>query len=398
MKKVVAILLIVILLGVVIYFSGRGVISLRQGTEPTPIVLDTAVAPQEVAITVNGQVVPERWVELAFGRSGKVEDVAIRVGDMVQQGDVLARLEAEDLSLDLLEAQQDLALQEARLAQTKAKAVPQPEEIAAAEAELASARASLEELRSLPDPVEIEEARIRLEITKDDLWAAQASRDAVARNPGVRGGAELDQANARVAAAEMNVRLAELAYKRAQEGPDPAQIKASEARLAQAEAALAALRRGISKEEIRVLEIQVEQAKARLEKLRKTQQEMQEASEIVAPFAGTIVSVEVRPGEFVSGQKPVITLADTSEFKIETTDLDEWDLKRVRIGELLDVKVPGLDNRILPARVVSIAPRATTLPTGDVGYTVTLALEKQDPGLRWGMSVRIEFPAPKISE
>jgi len=31
------------------------------------------------------------------------------------------------------------------------------------------------------------------------------------------------------------------------------------------------------------------------------------------------------------------------------------------------------------------------LPTGDVAYKVTIALDEFDPQLRWGMSVRVEF-------
>jgi len=52
-----------------------------------------------------------------------------------------------------------------------------------------------------------------------------------------------------------------------------------------------------------------------------------------------------------------------------------------------------LEGRVLPVRVVSISPESVTLPTGDTGYMITLSLDKQDPELRWGMTVRIEFRA-----
>jgi hypothetical protein len=40
--------------------------------------------------------------------------------------------------------------------------------------------------------------------------------------------------------------------------------------------------------------------------------------------------------------------------------------------------------------VVDIAPRADILG-GDVVYGVTIALDEQPPGLRWGMSVEVEI-------
>ena len=58
-------------------------------------------------------------------------------------------------------------------------------------------------------------------------------------------------------------------------------------------------------------------------------------------------------------------------------------------------RVPALDNQVLPGLVVSLAPQATVLPTEDVVYKATIVLERQNPALRWGMTVRIDWPIPK---
>ncbi len=86
-------------------------------------------------------------------------------------------------------------------------------------------------------------------------------------------------------------------------------------------------------------------------------------------------------------------MIETNEFEIETTDVDEWALRRVRVGEIVDAYVMALEGRVLPVRVVSISPKSVTLPTGDIGYVVFLSLDRQYPDLRWGMTVRIEFRA-----
>ena len=400
MRRIAAIMLAIVVLGAAFYFGGRSILPLGgKSPEPTPAVLDASASPQEVAIIVTGRVVPKRWVELAFGRSGRIKDIPVEVGDTVEQDESLALLEPEDFSLDLRAAEQDLDLQEARLAQAKAKAEEmtssvEREDIVAAQAELAGEQAALEELLSLPSPTDVEEAEIRLEMAKADLQAVQSSRNALGGASDDDGTADVDEANAQVAVAEMIVKLAELDYRRAQEKPGKAQMKAAEARVARAEATLAALQRGVSDTDLRILELQVAQARTRLEQSRLERDAMLAASQITAPFPGLIVSVNAHPGEFVTGQVPIVLMADMSEFVVETTDLDEWDLKRVRIGESLDVKVAALENRILPARVTAIAPRATASSIGDVVYTITLALDKQDSELRWGMSVRVDFPPP----
>ena len=401
MRRVLVFVLVIAAVGTIAYFGGRGIL-LPGGRDSGsgPVVLDDSVAPQEAAIVVNGQIVPVRWIELAFGEGGKVAEVSVHVGDVVPEDQLLAQLEVEDLTLALRAAQQDLELEQARLTQAEASAsktarnVSALKEIAAAEAELASARASLAELLSPPDPKDVEEAWTRLEMAVLDSRLAQASLEEIAGGAEASGDADAQRLKTQAAKAEMAVKLAELDVQRAQEAPGDALVRAAEARVARAEARLTALQEGASKSGLRLMGIQVAQASTRLAQVQANQQRMLEDSRITAPYAGVVVSVDARPGEYVGAQMPVVTLADTSEFRVQTTDLDEWDLKRVRIGELLDVQIPGLDNRVVQARVIAIAPRATRLPTGDVGYTVTLAFQRHEPELRWGMSVRVGFPPP----
>ena len=396
MKRMVIVLLALVAIAAVAYFGGQNLV-VRQKAEPTPVVLDTGAGLLQ-AVTIHGRVVPVRWMDLAFGTGGRVGEISVNVGDVVSKGQVLARLEMCDSSLDVQIAEDDVAIQKARLAQ--ALATPEPEGIASARAELASAEAALARLRSEPNAHDVEVARLGLEAAKDNLWAAQASRDAVAASLKGGGGADLDGANARVAAAEVAVRLAELQYEAAQKGPTEDELRTAEARLAQAQENLARLLRPPAPEDLEVLRAGVRQAEARLKQVEQRQLEHEADAQIVAPFAGTITSVEVLPGEFAGAHEPILTLADLTEFRIETTDVDEWALRRVKVGEMVEAHVMALEGRVLPVRVESISPKAVTLPTGETGYMVTLSLDKQDPKLRWGMTVRIEFKAkgPQVRE
>lgn len=115
-------------------------------------------------------------------------------------------------------------------------------------------------------------------------------------------------------------------------------------------------------------------------------------SRLVAPFAGTVTAIQVTPGEFVQVGQTVLTLATLDDWRIETTDLSERDLRRVQVGQAAMVKVEALGVEV-PAVVVAIAPRADIVG-GDVVFKVTLRFASPPPGLRWGMSAEVQIAVP----
>lgn len=108
-----------------------------------------------------------------------------------------------------------------------------------------------------------------------------------------------------------------------------------------------------------------------------------------APFDGVVTNVAAAPGEAVNASQPVVVLASLDRLQIETTDLGERDVARIRRGQAAQVYVEALDMSF-PARVVRVVPRAERIG-GDVIFRLILALESQPPGLRWGMSAEVTF-------
>ncbi|HEX2997440.1 MAG TPA: HlyD family efflux transporter periplasmic adaptor subunit [Anaerolineales bacterium] len=53
---------------------------------------------------------------------------------------------------------------------------------------------------------------------------------------------------------------------------------------------------------------------------------------LTAPFDGTVASIDVVPGEFVPSDQAILTLATLNDLQVETTDLSERDITKVRIG------------------------------------------------------------------
>lgn len=130
---------------------------------------------------------------------------------------------------------------------------------------------------------------------------------------------------------------------------------------------------------------QADQARALLESARAN---LAQAS-LVAPFAGTVASIDVVPGELVQSDQIVLTLASLDDLQIETTDLSERDIHRVKIGQSVDIYVEALDIT-WPGKVIRISPIAETVG-GDVVFPVTIELDEQPAALLWGMTAEVRI-------
>jgi membrane fusion protein (multidrug efflux system) len=110
---------------------------------------------------------------------------------------------------------------------------------------------------------------------------------------------------------------------------------------------------------------------------------------LVAPFVGTVTTVDVQAGEYVNPGQVIITLAKLDELQIETTDLSELDVATVKIGQPATVFVEALNDNF-PGKVTAISPISNKIG-GDVVFKVTIKLEEQPEALLWGMSADVEI-------
>ena len=110
---------------------------------------------------------------------------------------------------------------------------------------------------------------------------------------------------------------------------------------------------------------------------------------LVAPFAGTIVEVDISPSEYVQPGQVIIKLAKLDDLQIETTDLSELNVAAVKIGQPAKVFVEAL-NENFSGKVTAISPISDTIG-GDVVFKVTIQLDEQPKDLLWGMSADVEI-------
>jgi RND family efflux transporter MFP subunit len=108
---------------------------------------------------------------------------------------------------------------------------------------------------------------------------------------------------------------------------------------------------------------------------------------LVAPYDATVADIKLVPGETVQQGQAVIALATLNNLQIETTDLSERDVLKVKVGEPANVTIDAL-NDTFTGKVISISPKADNRG-GDVVFKVTIALDEQPKGLLWGMTAEV---------
>lgn len=141
-----------------------------------------------------------------------------------------------------------------------------------------------------------------------------------------------------------------------------------------------------SQKHIEVAENEVARAQALVDSAKAT---LDAQSHLTAPFAGTVVSVDISPAETVTPGQVVIVIGDLSHFQIETTDLSERDVPSVKAGQAVHVFIDAL-GQTFEGKVVDISRISSTLG-GDVVYKVTIDFDQQPAGLLWGMSADVEI-------
>ncbi len=144
-------------------------------------IVEAFIGDLSAQVSATGRVLPRREAVLSFGSPGIVKEVMVEVGDRVQAGETLARLDDDALRRAVRSAEQNLRIQEANLAALKAE-TPE-EDIAAARASVAAAQARLDDLLAGPSEEELADAQAQLAAAQaqlDDLLAGPAREDVAA--------------------------------------------------------------------------------------------------------------------------------------------------------------------------------------------------------------------------
>ncbi|MGD0613305.1 MAG: HlyD family efflux transporter periplasmic adaptor subunit [Anaerolineales bacterium] len=349
---------------------------------PTPSVQSLGIS-----VTASGIVVPAQETQLAFVTGGNIKTVNVAAGDQVQAGQVLAQLDDTLQSIQLAQDNQTLLeLSSPTALATAQKAVAQDQQ------DLYNAQVALNNLTAQhSNQGLILSAQADLVLAQNNLNQAQKAYNQVPGDPTAN--ANKAYAYEQLYTAQQNYNHAEYMYNlytgKANQmtiDADTAQVALERAKLAEDQTLVAAL------SGTQVPENATGPGYAALLQAKLNVQTAQydlDATRLVAPFSGTVVSVNAVAGEYVAPETIMFVIADVGQLHVETTDLSERDIPRVEVGLQTTVLVNALGQEV-PGRVSLISPLADTLG-GDVVYKVTVELDKLPPGLRAGMSVEVQF-------
>ena len=261
--------------------AGYAILTVAIGSQPAPVakpVADPSRPPFETYIAGSG-ILEAVGQNIAIGSPlpRLALEVNVKVGDEVDEGAPLFRLDARDLQAEA--GVRKAALQSARARLERLKASPRPEEVPPAEARVTAAQAQLADFKN-----------------QVALWESVTDKRAVT----------VEDLQRRKFA-----------------------VQAQEARVAEARASLTLLKAGAWKADLQVAEAEVASAEAQV-----LQTEIEIARLTVrAPLRGVVLQVNLRAGEFApSGalQTPLMLFGrlDRMNLRVDVDENDAWRFRK----------------------------------------------------------------------
>jgi len=362
------------------------------GQTPTPlptVVLENPSTSTQIraGVTASGIVVPAAEAQLAFGLAGIVKELHAAAGGQVHQGDTLAELDGTAYRLEL-----DEAVRTVRELTSPASVAAAAQAVAAAQQEADKAQKKVVGL-SYPRASDafIRNLEGEIELTKEKLARASDDYDRVswrAEDDPERAAALVAMTRAQI---DLNQLIANLNWYTGK--PSSVDVSLTQANLVAANAALQEARWYLAA--LKGEPVPEEATGSRLAGLEQARDDISaaeaklEATRLIAPISGTVIDVNVIPGEFAALGEVLIVISDVDRLQVETTDLSERDVATVHIGQPTTVHVDAL-NQDVSGRVSAISPVADTVG-GDVVYRTTVELDSLPPGILAGMSVEVLF-------
>ena len=356
-------------------------------------------------------------IDVASLRAGRVSQVLVHEGDLVEKGTPLVTLSSEEL---------DTQLQGAEAAKLQAEGRKSQAQAAKARAEGAVTRAMGTEKRAeggyartqggvnQADAV-IAAKKAQLQIALDNLNNTKALRkdDLVSI-------AELQQREQAYQAAKAEVLAAQAAKAQAAAGGTEAQAGIAEAQsgIAEAKAAVAEAQAGINQAQAGIEQAQagINQAQSQINRVKSIQSDMY----VRAPQAGRVEYRIVEVGNVIAPGSKVVTLVDPNDVYLEIF-LPTDSSNQVQIGSPARIVLDGI-KAVLPAKVSFVANQSQFTPKSvetknereKMMYRVKLSLDPQvasryqtllkggmtaqgyvqlDPSKAWSKDLEVKMPS-----
>jgi HlyD family secretion protein len=383
--------------------------------------LTVSVVAEDVNLRIRGSgtMQPIRTVNVSPKSAGRVVEILVDQGDRVTAGQLLARMEDQDLRAELAQAQANLAAAEARLetlvGPTRNEAIGQAE-AGVDQANATVTQTEIERARAVADVTRSESEVIRAEGAVADaqgklvLASKQLERQRNLASQGAISQNSLDEFIQREDSARqaVNQANAQLKQARIQVGQSQRQVDQADARVAQVQAQRSSANAQRQQQgqfgspgEIRQAEAQVAASRAQMAAV----QNRVNDTEIRAPFDGLVTQRYASVGAFVTPTTQASAAGsgatNTSIFAVANglevlAKVPEVDIARITKGQKVSIRVDAFPEDDFEGKVRLIAPEAV------IEQNVTYFQVRVDPvtgldKLKSGMNVDLEFTGDTLN-
>lgn len=355
-----------------------------------------ASTPVPTTLIAEGSLLPVQALDQSFTVSGQVDQVLVKDGQTVKQGDLLVTLNnTAAAELALAQAQQEeLAAQQAydNISQSTSSGSLAELNLAQAQYNYNVAYGNYWNRNSLQGSADaIALTRARLQILDNQIGDLEEKYNSMGES------ADTETGKAKVLETLSQARLDREDVQKLlnyySSNPNALDVQTLKAKLDVAKSALedaqrvvARLKDGIDPDQLAAAQARLTTAKAAVTNAQATLDSLK----LKASMGGTVVDVNVLPGQQVTALQTLMSVADFSNWVIETDNLTETEIVNVAVGQKVKVVLDALPNVELAGTVSHINDRFVET-RGDVTYTVTVTLDETDPRMRWGMTAAVYF-------
>jgi HlyD family secretion protein len=307
-------------------------------------------------------------VNISFKTAGRLIERTVDEGDMVKKGEVIARLDRDQLLAQRDREAAGLQSALSLLAQAETSLDLQKQNLAAdielRKADLDSAQARLRELKNGARPQEIQEvkavvgsAEAEWERAKKDWERAQT----LYKNDDIST-AQYDQYRSRFESSEAAVKQTRERQAMVVEGPRIEQIDAASAQVQRAQAAIKmseanALETRRREQEIPLRKAEITRSKANLALI-----DVQLADTVIAsPIDGVVLVKSAEVGEVLSAGTTILTAGDIEHPWLRAY-INEPDLGRIKLGMKVEITTDSHHGKIYKGRLGYISSQAEFTP------------------------------------
>lgn len=431
-----------------------------QAEAGTGEIVTAFIGDLSASATASGQIEAQRKAALALSGAGEVAEVYVAVGDTVQTGDPLLKLDTAELERALVSAQHALAIQEANLATLLAPASaadvfaaetavasaqaslqdlldgPNQDEIAAAEADVraanadvATAAAQLADLQDGASEDELLAAQIALNLAQQDATSAAeqhstilvtepnqfisedrlADMEFAARTAAVQANADLAAAQEAydelangdpnsIAAKQASLALAVASRDAAQIQLDMLLMEPTEAEIASAEASLASAAATLAQRQRGPSDHQITQAEVAVEQARISLRQAENAlAEATLTAPFDGVVTAVHVNAGEMANGALVEMIDSGSLEVVLA-VDEVDVGDITIGQPAVITLETWPNEEITGEVMAIAPKANNGASALVTYDVFLRLGATDLPILLGMTADARLETVNLTD